>query len=118
MQPVQRTAEFSPRPASVLPQSDSCKRRLARVPNRFSRSCFARESRLLPDGGLAAQAGNLSAADLDQLGLAKREISELLDKLSPAVTPDFDLDPSKAKSAQWFADEFQKAVPRVDKAPE
>lgn len=90
--------------------------------------CGARMSRMeldslrklvsVSDGGLTSQPGSLSAADLDGLGLAKREITELLDKLAPAQAPDFELDLSKAKSAEWFASEFQKAVPTVDKAPE
>jgi len=90
--------------------------------------CGARMSRMeldavrklvsVQDGGLRGQGGNLSAADLDGLGLAKREIVELLDKLTPQATPDFDLDLSKAKDPEWFANEFQKAVPTVDKLPE
>jgi thymidylate synthase (FAD) len=70
------------------------------------------------DGGLSATPGALSAAELGQLGLAKREISELLDKLAPSSVPDFELDLSRAKSAEWFASEFQKAVPSMDKLPE
>jgi flavin-dependent thymidylate synthase len=90
--------------------------------------CGARVSRMeldamrrlikVQDGGLAAQAGSLSAADLDGLGLAKREIVELLQKLEPTATPDFELNLASAKSAEWFAEEFQKAVPKVDKLPE
>jgi len=72
----------------------------------------------LQDGGLVAEPGSLSAADLDGLGLAKREIVEFLSKLEPAVAPDFELDLASAKNAEWFADEFQKAVPKVDKLPE
>jgi hypothetical protein len=70
------------------------------------------------DGGLIGQSGALSAAELDGLGLAKREIVELLQKLEPKATPDFELDLTRAKSAEWFANEFQKAVPQVDKLPE
>ena len=70
------------------------------------------------DGGLVAEPGSLSVAELDGLGLAKREIAEFLQKLEPVATPDFELDLSRAKNAEWFADEFQKAVPRVDKLPE
>ena len=70
------------------------------------------------DGGLVGQAGALSAGELDGLGLAKREIVELLHKLEPRETPDFELDLGRAKSAEWFANEFQKAVPQVDKLPE
>jgi thymidylate synthase (FAD) len=70
------------------------------------------------DGGLVGKGGSLSAAELDGLGLAKREIAELLTKLEPRQTPDFELDLGRAKGAEWFANEFQKAVPQVDKLPE
>jgi len=50
--------------------------------------------------------------------LAKREVSELLSKLEPTPTPDFELDLGCAKSAEWFSAEFQKAVPKADKLPE
>lgn len=90
--------------------------------------CGARVSRMeldalrqlvqVQDGGLVARPGTLAATELDGLGLAKREISELLHKLEPKATPDFELDLSRAKSAEWFAMEFQKSVPQVDKQPE
>jgi thymidylate synthase (FAD) len=90
--------------------------------------CGARVSRMELDAlrklvqvdgeGLRGQAGQLSPADLEQLGLAKREVTELLQKLQASTVPDFELDPSRAKSAEWFASEFQKAVPQVDKPPE
>jgi thymidylate synthase (FAD) len=90
--------------------------------------CGARVSRMeldavrrlvqVKDGAVVAQPGSLSGADLEGLGLAKRELVEFLQKLEPATTPDFELDLSQAKTAEWFADEFQKAVPKVDKLPE
>jgi thymidylate synthase (FAD) len=70
------------------------------------------------DGGLVGRAASLSPVELDGLGLAKREVSELLHKLEPKTPPDFELDLSRARTADWFASEFQKAVPRVDQAPE
>lgn len=70
------------------------------------------------EGGLVAQPGSLTASELDGLGLAKREIVEFLQKLEPAETPDFELNLASAKTAEWFGDEFQKAVPKVDKLPE
>jgi thymidylate synthase (FAD) len=70
------------------------------------------------DGGLVARGGKLSPAELERLGLAKREIADLLQKLQPKTPPDFELDLAQAKAAEWFADEFQKAVPNVDKPPE
>jgi thymidylate synthase (FAD) len=90
--------------------------------------CGARVSRMeldairkliqVKEGGLQGQAGTLSPADLEQLGLAKREIIELLQKLESRGVPHYELDVSQAKTADWFADEFQKAVPKVDKLPE
>jgi thymidylate synthase (FAD) len=90
--------------------------------------CGARVSRMeldamrrlieVKDGGLSAKPGALSAAELEGLGLARRELVELLGKLEPAETPDLKLDLAKAKSSAWFAEEFQKAVPKVDKTPE
>jgi thymidylate synthase (FAD) len=90
--------------------------------------CGARLSRMdldalrklvrVEDGGLRAPGGALSAAELDGIGLAKREVTELLAKLEPSTPPDFELDLERARSAEWFAEEFQKAVPRLDKPPE
>ncbi len=69
------------------------------------------------DGGLQAS-GSLSASDLEGQGLSKREVRELLAKLEPADVPDFELDLSQAKSSEYFAERFAKAVPSVDAAPE
>jgi thymidylate synthase (FAD) len=90
--------------------------------------CGARMSRMelaairqlvsVKDSGLQASGGGLSATELDGLGLAKREVLELLTKLEPTVAPDFELDLATAKSAEWFSEEFQKAVPRLDAPPE
>ena len=60
--------------------------------------------------GLRA-AGALAATDLEQLGLAKRESRELLAKLSPRETPDFELDLTQAKSAEHFQRLFEGALP-------
>jgi hypothetical protein len=40
-----------------------------------------------------------------------------LDKLVPTPVPDFELDLSKAQSAEFFAERFAAAVPKVDKPP-
>ena len=68
------------------------------------------------DGGLEARPGRVSREELARLGLAKREIDELLAKLatSPA-DEDFDLDPSAARPAEHFAREMEAAVPHVDR---
>ena len=59
----------------------------------------------------------LDAAALAEGGLAKREAAELLLKLQPKPVPDFELDLSKAGSAEVFAERFAQAVPKVDKKP-
>jgi thymidylate synthase (FAD) len=68
--------------------------------------------------GLRAKDGvSLDAAALAEGGLAKREAAELLAKLQPKAVPDFELDLSKASSAEVFAERFAQAVPKVDKKP-
>jgi thymidylate synthase (FAD) len=68
--------------------------------------------------GLAAKPGaKLDPGGLEKLGLAKREARELLDKLAAKDVPDFELDLSKAKNAEYFAERFAAAVPKVDKPP-
>jgi thymidylate synthase (FAD) len=68
--------------------------------------------------GLAAKSGSkLDAGGLEKLGLAKREAREFLDKLAATEVPDFELDLTKAKPAETFAERFAKAVPKVDKTP-
>jgi thymidylate synthase (FAD) len=67
---------------------------------------------------LRAQGGaSLDPAALAELGLAKREAAELLQKLEPLLVPDFELDLSRASSAEVFAERFAQAVPKVDKKP-
>jgi thymidylate synthase (FAD) len=67
---------------------------------------------------LTAKSGTqLDAAALEKLGLAKREAREFLDKLATTEVPDFELDLSKAKPAETFAERFARAVPKVDKPP-
>jgi thymidylate synthase (FAD) len=68
--------------------------------------------------GLAAKSGaTLDAAGLNALGLAPREARELLEKLHAAETPDFELDLSRARPPEEFAQRFAAAVPSVDKPP-
>ena len=66
---------------------------------------------------LRAQDGkSLDPAALADRGLAKREAAELLQKLEPKPVPDFELDLSRASSAEVFAERFAEAVPKVDKS--
>jgi len=65
----------------------------------------------------ARDGAGLDLAGLADSGLAKREASELLEKLAPKSVPDFELDMSRAASAESFAERFAEAVPKVDKKP-
>ena len=68
------------------------------------------------DGGLEAPAGRVTGAELEALGLAKREVDELLAKLAAAPTADdFALDLSHARAPEAFAREMEAAVPTVDR---
>lgn len=46
--------------------------------------------------------------------LSKREILEFMSKLEPIVEPNFDLDLSSAKPAEFFEQKMKEAVPQVD----
>jgi len=88
--------------------------------NRVSRMDLDALRRLVKVDGdvLRAQGGaSLDPAALAELGLAKREAAELLQKLEPFRVPDFELDLSRASSAEVFAERFARAVPKVDKKP-
>jgi thymidylate synthase (FAD) len=69
--------------------------------------------------GLQGKGARLDRAALETHGLAKREIDELLAKLAtPPAVPDFELDISKARSAEHFAERFAAAVPSGEKPTE
>jgi thymidylate synthase (FAD) len=73
---------------------------------------------ITPDGdGLRARDSALSRQALLDKGLSGRELDELLTKLRPNETPDFELDLSTAKSAEYFAEQFANAVPGADRTP-
>ncbi len=65
----------------------------------------------------ARDGAQLDTAALAAVGLAKREAAELFEKLEPMAVPDFELDVSRAASAESFAERFAEAVPKVDKKP-
>ncbi len=65
--------------------------------------------------GLSAAGGSIDRAALTARGLSNREIDELLAKLRPAATPDFELDLAQAKSGEEFARRFEAAVPSLDR---
>jgi thymidylate synthase (FAD) len=93
---------------------DVCGARLSRGDLEALRRLIEREG----DGLAAKVGGSLSARDLEALGLAKREVRELLEKLADNRVPDFDLDLAKARPAEFFASRFAQAVPKVDKPPD
>ena len=66
-------------------------------------------------GVRARETKALDERALSDLGLSKREITELFTKLSAAATPDFELDLSSALSGETFAARFAEAVPKLDK---
>ena len=69
-------------------------------------------------GGIHASGGTLDGAALAARGLSTREVEELMAKLAPrSSVPDFELDLSRARTAEHFAQRFAAAVPRVDQAP-
>jgi thymidylate synthase (FAD) len=68
------------------------------------------------DGGLEAAGGRVTATELEGLGLASREIDELLAKLATVpVAEDFTLDPARSRDPEEFAREMEAAVPKVDR---
>ena len=88
--------------------------------DRVSRMELDALRKLVSPEGEALRANNgvsLDAAGLAEAGLAKREAAEFLLKLQPKAVPDFELDLSKASSAEVFAERFAEAVPKVDKKP-
>ena len=91
---------------------DVCGARLSRAELTALRRLVAHKG-----DGLEAKAGSLSASELETAGLSKREARELFEKLDDVTVPDFELDLSKAQSAESFAARFSQAVPKVDKAP-
>jgi hypothetical protein len=69
--------------------------------------------------GLAASGARLDRPALEGHGLAKREVDDLLAKLSAApAVPDFELDLSRARPPEYFAERFAAAVPSGEKPTE
>ncbi len=60
-------------------------------------------------------AEGLSGDALAELGLSKREIRELAEKLEPTERPDFELDLSRMRSAEDVAAEMELAVPKPER---
>jgi thymidylate synthase (FAD) len=83
----------------------------------LSRGELAAIQRLVRVRGRGLEAGGqVTAEEIEQLGLANREVDELLAKLAtPPVVEDFALDLSRARSPEEFAREMEAAVPKVDR---
>ena len=74
--------------------------------------------RVTEDGGLAPRvgAGPLGVAELEALGLSRRELEELRAKLAAApAAASFVLDVASARPPEHFARVMEEAVPRVDR---
>jgi thymidylate synthase (FAD) len=69
-----------------------------------------------PDA-IAARAGSLSRPEMEAKGMSGREIEELLGVLGRTDVPDFELDLSRAKPAEFFAQESASAVPGSEPKP-
>ena len=87
----------------------------------FSRGELAALGSLLDatDGEVRARAGAM--LDMDALathGLSPREARELLAKLRPRATPDYELDLSRMRPPEEIEARMSAAVPRVDRAAE
>ena len=65
------------------------------------------------EGGVRAkaEAGNLTADELKEMGLSGREMRELIEKLQPRAIPDYELDLSTMRPAEELAAELEEAVP-------
>jgi thymidylate synthase (FAD) len=91
---------------------DVCGTRLSRMELDAIRSLIS------GDGGILASTGAaLDRPALTALGLAPREVDELLTKLERTAVPDFELDLGRAVAAEVFAERYEAAVPKVDRSP-
>ncbi|MFO7179562.1 MAG: FAD-dependent thymidylate synthase [Pseudomonadota bacterium] len=91
---------------------DVCGARLSRMELEALRKLVA-----VSDEGLSSTGQRLGAEALAALGLSKREVRELLDKLTPREPVDFSIDPQAAETPEQVAERFAQAVPKVDAPP-
>jgi hypothetical protein len=68
------------------------------------------------EGGLTATSAPKRRPDLLAAGLSTREADELLLKLQPRTAPDFELDLTRARPPEHFAERVAQAVPKNDRA--
>jgi thymidylate synthase (FAD) len=67
--------------------------------------------------GIRTKQGALDAEQLAALGLSRRELDELVDKLTPRELPSFELDLARAETPEAFAERMAGAVPKGDEPP-
>ncbi len=69
------------------------------------------------ESGLMTDAGQMSHAEMQAKGLSRREAEEFLSTLGRRDVPDFELDLSQAKPAEFFEQECARAVPQAAPKP-
>ncbi len=105
-------AKLAPHSYEAWIDYDVCGARLSRMELEALRRLVSPDS-----DGLRARGGVVDEGALAELGLSKREIRELLDKLTDKPVPSFELDLSQAQPAEVFAERMARAVPKVDAPP-
>jgi thymidylate synthase (FAD) len=85
--------------------------------SRGDRMALARLLEVGEDGIRARDGAGLSAAEMGELGLSRREIRELQEKLVEPDRPDFELDLGRMRPAEEVAEEMARAVPSFEETP-
>jgi thymidylate synthase (FAD) len=88
--------------------------RMSRAEMEVLRRLLAAE---LSDGGAtitARDGASLDGPAMAELGLSKREVLELAEKLRPREVPAFELDLAAMRSAEAMGEKMQAAVPRLE----
>src|SRR5690606_6530300 len=91
---------------------DVCGARLSRMELEALRKLVA-----VSGEGLSSTGTRLEGDALAALGLSKREVRELFDKLTPRDVVDFELDPAAGEAPEQVAERFARAVPKGDSVP-
>ena len=83
----------------------------ARSFTRAERAALARLVEAREESVHARDGASLSGGELAELGLSKREVVELIEKLAAPERPDFELDLSRMRAAEEVGKEMEAAVP-------
>ncbi len=105
-------AKLAPHSYEAWIDYDVCGARLSRMELEALRRLVSASAE-----GITAKGAALGGAELAELGLSRREIAELVEKLAPKPVPSFELDLNVALPPEVFAERMASAVPKVDKAP-